>query len=51
MYADAATLQKAGEIPLICFHHSPSSGHIFEGFMREMGQNLVVIAPDTPQGC
>jgi pimeloyl-ACP methyl ester carboxylesterase len=48
MYADAATLQKAGEIPLICFHHSPSSGHIFEGFMREMGQNRVVIAPDTP---
>jgi len=34
--------------PLICFHLSPVSGIIFENWLTEMGQDRLVIAPDTP---
>jgi pimeloyl-ACP methyl ester carboxylesterase len=33
---------------LVCLHHSPSTGHIFTDFMREMARDRAVFAPDTP---
>ena len=33
---------------LICLHQSPMSGRVFEGFLRLMGTDRSVYAPDTP---
>lgn len=34
--------------PLVCFHLSPSSGHIYTAFLAEMGTDRIAVAPDTP---
>jgi pimeloyl-ACP methyl ester carboxylesterase len=34
--------------PLVCFHLSPSSGHVYAKFIEEMGKDRVAVAPDTP---
>ncbi|MAI06963.1 MAG: hypothetical protein CBC47_07525 [Alphaproteobacteria bacterium TMED87] len=40
--------EKNDRRPLVCFHLSPVSGIIFEKLMMEMGQDRLIIAPDTP---
>ena len=40
--------EKNDRKPLVCFHLSPVSGIIFEKLMMEMGQDRLIIAPDTP---
>ena len=37
-----------GRTPLLCFHMSPNSGRIYETFLRHVGVDRFVIAPDTP---
>lgn len=34
--------------PLICLHPSPMCGVVFERFIEAMGQDRLVLAPDTP---
>ena len=34
--------------PLLCFHLSPSSGIVYETWLGEMGNDRLVVAPDTP---
>ena len=34
--------------PLLMLHPSPLSSEVFELFMREMGRDRIVVAPDTP---
>jgi pimeloyl-ACP methyl ester carboxylesterase len=34
--------------PLICLHMSPSSGRIYDTLLRDIGQDRIAIAPDTP---
>ena len=34
--------------PLICLHASPRSGRAFANFMRAVGTDRIVLAPDTP---
>jgi len=38
----------ATKIPLMCFHASPLSGHVFEFFLDEMAEDRWAFAPDTP---
>ena len=38
----------AGHTPLLCFHMSPNSGRIYETFLKHMGADRFVVAPDTP---
>ncbi len=33
---------------LLCFHLSPVSGAIYQGFLGEMGRDRCAVAPDTP---
>lgn len=39
---------QGGARPLVCFHMSPQSGRVYERFLAPMGQDRLVIAPDTP---
>jgi pimeloyl-ACP methyl ester carboxylesterase len=34
--------------PLLLLHPSPLSGYVFENFMRDIGRDRFVVAPDTP---
>ena len=34
--------------PLVCFHLSPSSSHIYQQFLEEMSRDRLAVAPDTP---
>src|SRR3712207_7041745 len=34
--------------PLVAFHLSPSSGHLFVPLLRELAQDRLALAPDTP---
>ncbi|MDA0369570.1 MAG: alpha/beta hydrolase [Proteobacteria bacterium] len=38
----------AGKRPMVCFHQSPLSGRTFDAFMRELGGERYMVAPDTP---
>ncbi|MFN8534735.1 MAG: alpha/beta hydrolase [Dehalococcoidia bacterium] len=38
----------AARRPLVCFHLSPSSGHIYTKLLEEMGNDRIAVAPDTP---
>lgn len=40
--------KKTSTVPLICFHHSPSSSHIYEAFIKKTAAFFPVFAPDTP---
>lgn len=34
--------------PLVCFHMSPYSGALYDGFLPAMAADRIVLAPDTP---
>lgn len=39
---------ESSHLPLYCLHQSPKCGLEFETFMREMGEDRTVVAPDYP---
>jgi len=48
MHYRIAQPKRAKQNPLVCLHMSPSSGRIYDTLLRDMGQDRVAIAPDTP---
>jgi pimeloyl-ACP methyl ester carboxylesterase len=40
--------RETGKLPLVCFHMSPYSGALYDGFLGVMARDRILIAPDTP---
>jgi len=40
--------QRTSQIPVLCFHLSPSSGRMYGRLLAELGADRIAIAPDTP---
>jgi pimeloyl-ACP methyl ester carboxylesterase len=47
-YRIARPARESGARPLVCFHMSPYSGALYEGFLPVMARDRLVLAPDTP---
>ena len=48
MHVRLASPGQPSRRPLLCFHLSPVSGVIYEGWLGEMGSDRLALAPDTP---
>jgi pimeloyl-ACP methyl ester carboxylesterase len=48
MHVRIARPAKPTARPLVCFHMSPYSGALYDGFLPAMAEDRIVLAPDTP---
>lgn len=48
LHLRVAQPEESGRRPLLCFHLSPISGVVYDTWLGEMGQDRLVLAPDTP---
>lgn len=47
-YRIARPARASTKLPLVCFHMSPYSGALYDGFLPRMAADRIVLAPDTP---